>query len=125
MTTQPSAQESVRALLLPLQNGHFLLPHSVVQEIVVYGAPEPVDEAPDWLLGTMKWRRWDLPLISAERLLGQPYEAGRGKSFVAVCNLLTGNDRRPCVGIVTHGVPRLVRVGEAALVAMPESTPSQ
>lgn len=114
------ASQRVRALLLQLQEGAIMLPHSAVQEIVQFRDPDPVDGAPDWLLGQIQWRRWTLPLASAERLLGWGFEGTRvRKAHIAVCNLLTGDDRFPCIGLVTKGVPHVVQLDSAQIEPAP------
>ena len=105
--TQSSS--GVRSLLLPLQSGAVLVPYSVVQEIIAWRLPDVVENAPPWLLGVIAWRRWRLPVISAEALLGATFLRPSRKAHIVVCNLLTGDDRLPCAGIVTQGVPQLVR----------------
>ena len=115
-----SEPQRIRALVMELQQGAILLPHSAVQEIIIYRDPEPVSDAPDWMLGTLQWRRWTLPLASAERLIGWGFDENEmRKVHIAVCNLLTGDDRYPCVGLMTRGIPHVVQVDSAQLVPAP------
>lgn len=109
MNEQAGQPEAVRSLLLPLQGPDILVPYSVVQEIVAWREPSPLPNAPEWVLGAFQWRNWRLPVISAERLLGGDFTPPRRKAHIAVCSLLTGDERMPCVGIVTQTVPQLVR----------------
>jgi hypothetical protein len=39
--------------------------------------PEPVAGTPDWLLGRIRWRGWQLPLVAFSRLTGIAERAGR------------------------------------------------
>ena len=114
---------AVRSLLLPLQHGAMMLPYSAVQEIISWRLPQEVDGAPVWLLGTVSWRRWRLPVISAEALLGEDFSRPARKAHIVVCSLLTGDDRLPCAGIVTRGVPQLVRADADNISPMLETEP--
>ena len=122
MTPASRTPDSVRALLLSLSKGHVLLPYSVVEEIISWQEPTPVSGAPDWLLGTVPWRRWHLPVISAERLAGDPFTPPRHKAHIVVCNLMNGDEALPCIGIVTKGVPHLVRADASTLAPAQDGT---
>ena len=118
MTNVADVPESVRALLLTLADGQLILPYSVVQEIISWREPDALPEGPDWLLGVIPWRRWKLPVVSAERLAGSEFAAPARKAHIVVCSLLTGDEEMPCVGILTQNVPQLVRA-DAETVALP------
>jgi len=111
-------------MLMPLQSGTMLVPYSVVQEILVYRDPKPEPALPSWVLGMLDWHRWRLPVISAEKLLGGVFSAGGKKRHIVVCNLLNGDDTLPCVGIVTQGIPQLVRVESDAVIPLGGANPS-
>jgi chemosensory pili system protein ChpC len=111
-------------MLLPLQSGTMLVPYSVVQEIIAYRSPEPSEAMPSWILGMLDWHRWKLPVISAEKLLGAAFAATGKKRHIVVCNLLNGDDTLPCVGVVTQGIPQLVRVDADAMIPLGEASPS-
>jgi chemosensory pili system protein ChpC len=109
MTDDAVSAGSIRSLLLQLQDGSMLLPYSVVQEIIAWRLPDPVSESPAWLLGLIQWRRWRLPVVSAETLLGADFARPSRKAHIVICNLLTGDSQIPCAGIVSQSVPQLVR----------------
>ncbi len=122
MSAESKPPESVRTLLLSMTEGQLILPYSVVQEIIFWREPDPVEEGPDWLLGLIEWRRWKLPVISAERLSGGDWSPSPRKSHIVVCSLMTGDEELPCVGIVTQGVPQLANA-DADSVMVPEDAP--
>lgn len=106
---------SVPSLLIPVQEITLLLPNAAVAEIIDYREPEPVSDAPQWLLGLVPWRGLQLPLLSFEVVLqGAPPEAGGGLR-IAVMNTLNGNPDLPFFGIVLQGIPHLVRADEATV----------
>ena len=59
----------IRGLMITVTNGRVLLPNANVTEIITYSTPEPIDNAPAWLLGRTRWRGWRVPLISFSMLL--------------------------------------------------------
>ena len=58
------AEAEIRTLLNPLTTGHFLVPNSVVAEILEYSSPRPFKKAPRWLLGELEWHGWQVPVVS-------------------------------------------------------------
>ena len=123
------APSDIRGVLIQVEGGRLLLPNATVSEVLSYAAPEPVEGAPDWILGRIRWRGWQLPLVAWARLAGTaPDEAGGLGSKVAVLKALHGNPRLPYFALLTQGFPRLVTVSRTALVAdggdgdLPEAT---
>ena len=81
-----------------------------------YADPEPVENAPAWLLGRIRWRGWQLPLVSFARLSGIADEQGGLGSKVVVLKALGGDAKLPHFALLTQGFPRLVTVSRDALV---------
>ena len=81
-----------------------------------YADPEPVADAPDWLLGRMRWRGWQLPLVSFSRFAGLAEDHGGLGSKVIVLKALGGDAKHPFFALLTQGFPRLVTVTEGSLV---------
>lgn len=112
------APNDIRGVLIQVEGGRLLLPNATVSEVLSYATPEPVEGAPDWILGRIRWRGWQLPLVAWARLAGTaPDEAGGLGSKVAVLKALHGNPRLPYFALLTQGFPRLVTVSRPALVA--------
>ena len=119
--SQPDRNDTtndIRGVLIQVEGGRLLLPNATVSEVLSFAPPEPVEDAPDWILGRIRWRGWQLPLVAWARLSGTaPREAGELGSKVAVLKALDGNPRRPYFALLTQGFPRLVTVSRSALVA--------
>lgn len=112
------APADIRGVLVQIDGGRLLLPNATVSEVLSYAEPEPVEGAPGWILGQIRWRGWQLPLVAWARLSGTaPGEAGGLGSKVAVLKALHGNPRLPYFALLTQGFPRLVTVSRDALVA--------
>ena len=108
----------IRGVLIQIEGGRLLLPNATVSEVLSFAQPEPVEGAPDWILGRIRWRGWQLPLVAWARLSGiAPQEAGDLGSKVAVLKAFDDNPRRPYFALLTQGFPRLVTVSRSALVA--------
>lgn len=112
----------VRGVLLPLQNGQLLLPNTSLSEVVGYRMPERrPDDAPAWLLGTLLWRQFQVPLISFDLLLdGRQREIGQ-RARIAICNSIGGKPGRPYIAILLRTIPRLARITEQTIAALEES----
>ena len=118
MTAATAATASIiRGVLIQVADARLLLPNAAIAEVLSYAPPEPVAGAPDWLLGRIRWRGWQLPLVAFSRFTGTAEEHGGLGSKVIVLKALGGDAKRPFFAVLTQGFPRLVTVTEAALAA--------
>jgi len=111
----------IRGVLIQVADARLLLPNATIAEVLSYADPEPVADAPDWLLGRIRWRGWQLPLIAFSRFTGIAEEHGGLGSKVIVLKALGGDAKRPFFAVLTQGFPRLVTVTEGALTAADEA----
>lgn len=107
----------IRGVLIQVAEARLLLPNATIAEVLSYADPEPVADAPDWLLGRMRWRGWQLPLVSFSRFSGIAEDRGGLGSKVIVLKALGGNAKHPFFALLTQGFPRLVTVTEGSLVS--------
>ena len=114
MNTAPQAD--IRGVLIQVAGARLLLPNATIAEVLSFADPEPVADAPDWLLGRIRWRGWQLPLIAFARLAGIADESGGLGSKVVVLKALGGDPKAPFFALLTQGFPRLVTVPQAALL---------
>lgn len=105
----------IRGVLIQVAQARLLLPNATIAEVLSYAEPEPMSDVPAWLLGRIRWRGWQLPLVSFARFAGLAEEAGGLGSKVIVLKALGGDVKRPYFAMLTQGFPRLVTVTEAAL----------
>lgn len=104
------APNELATLLVPVNGRQLVLPNVTVAEIIPYLEPQPEDDVPNWFLGTFPWRNIAVPLISFEAINEEPFVSQSRDRRIAVLNGVFDNDRLPFCGIVTEGVPRLMRV---------------
>jgi chemosensory pili system protein ChpC len=108
-------QRDIRGVLISVSQGRLLLPNASVAEVITFSDPEPVDNAPAWMLGQIRWRGWRLPLLSFSRFAGWSQEEGQIGAKVVVLKALGGNPKLPYFAVLSQGFPRLVTVSTAAL----------
>ena len=109
--------QDIRAVLIQTETSRLLLPNATISEVLSYADPEPVENAPDWLLGRIRWRGWRLPLLAFAQFTGQGVEQRGLGSKVVVLKSLGGEAALPFFALLTKGFPRLVSVSRDALVA--------
>lgn len=97
-------------LLIPVNGKQLVLPNVAVAEIIPFIAPEAVDDVPNWFLGHFVWRKIRVPLVSFEAINDEPFLGNIRSRRIAVLNGIVGNTEIPFCGLVTQGVPRLMRV---------------
>ncbi len=108
-------QRDIRGVLITVNQGRLLLPNASVAEVITFSDPEPVENAPAWMLGQIRWRGWRLPLLSFSRFAGWSEEEGQVGAKVVVLKALGGNPKLPYFAVLSQGFPRLVTVSSAAL----------
>ena len=112
----------IRGVLIQLAGARLLLPNATIAEVLSYAPPEPVDAAPGWLLGKMRWRGWQLPLVAFAELAGLGKEPAGLGSKVVVLKALGGNAQAPYFAILSQGFPRLVTVSQEGLAPDPDES---
>lgn len=105
----------IRGVLISVNQGRLLLPNASVAEVITFSEPEPVENAPSWMLGQIRWRGWRLPLLSFSRFAGWSDEEGQIGAKVVVLKALGGNPKLPYFAVLSQGFPRLVTVAHSAL----------
>ena len=111
-------QSDIRAVLIQTEAARLLLPNATISEVLSYAAPDPVEDAPEWLLGTIRWRGWRLPLVAFAPLIGEAAEQGGLGHKVVVLKSLGGQPTMPYFALLTRGFPRLVTVSPDRLEAL-------
>lgn len=115
--------QPLRGVMIQVAGGKLLMPNAVIAEILSVVDPEPMPGAPDWVLGQVRWRGWQVPLVSYTRLagLGASDELLRGQR-VLVLKALGAHARLPYFALLTQGFPRLVSVGADSLETVEDWT---
>lgn len=121
----------IRGVLIQIAGAQLLLPNAATVEVLSYADPEPLENAPDWLLGQIRWRGWRLPLVSFARIAGTHTEGAAVGTKVIVLKALGGDPKLPYFALVAQGFPRLVTITrenlliDSAIVdsAQPETLP--
>ena len=121
--TDAQPAEDIRGVLIQVTGARLLMPNAAIAEVLSYADPEPVEGAPDWLLGRVRWRGWLLPLVAFSRLTGIAEEQpGLGNKMI-VLKAFGGQGRLPFFAVLTQGFPRLVTVSQSGLVGVEPGEP--
>jgi len=107
----------IHSQILALEGDPMILPNTAVAEIINYSDPTPVDNSPEWLLGTMEWRGIRLPLLSLEGAMGKSMPATSSNNHIAILNSISGDDSLNFYAIVTGALPRLINLDEKKITA--------
>lgn len=105
----------IRGVLVQVAGARLLLPNATIAEVLSYAPPAPIAGAPRWLLGQIRWRGWNLPMIAFGELSGLAREPGGLGSKVVVLKALSAASRLPYFAMLTQGFPRLVTVSASGL----------
>ncbi len=106
----------IRAQLIPLSNMAIVLPNTCIAEVISLGELNPVKKTPRWFLGMMDWRGVRIPVISFEAANDIASNIPMHKVRVTVLNSISdNNDELPFYGIVSQGIPKLMRLEKSAI----------
>ncbi|MEM7707049.1 MAG: chemotaxis protein CheW [Pseudomonadota bacterium] len=106
----------IRGVMIPLTDAKILLPNASVSEVITYGDPQAVADAPEWVLGTITWRGWRIPLVSFSLMAGQAANENTSGAKVAILKALGGSANMPYMALLAQGFPRLTTITEENLL---------
>jgi len=109
-------QKDIRGVLIAVTNNRVLLPNATVSEVITFSNPEPYLNQPRWVFGRIRWRGWQIPLISYALLTGSANQEGQIGARVAVLKALSGHPKLPYFAMLTQGFPRLTTVTLEGLI---------
>lgn len=130
-----SKPNELYSLLIPLRRERILVPRMCVAEVIAFADTErhQVEDAPDWLLGSVDWNGRRLPIISldgAEVEGAEPARSGKrgSRSRIVVFHAIGNKLKSGHYGVLTQGFPQLVRVNRDVLTGdadapLPEGLP--
>jgi chemosensory pili system protein ChpC len=98
------------SLLIPLANERLIVPRASVAEVIAYQAPEEMQGAPPWYLGTIAWNGRGVPVASFEGACGHAIPSAGGRTRIVVFYCLGDRLQSGFFGLLTQGFPQLVRV---------------
>lgn len=117
--------DELRGVIVQTGAGQLLLPNSVITEVLSFSDPDAVEGAPNWLLGLIRWRGWQVPLLDFAELAGvqaRTTQLQGGRRRVIVVKALGGNPQLPYMALLADGFPRLVTVKASNLQAPADAT---
>lgn len=100
----------IASLLLPVSGKLLVVPNVSVAEIIPFREPDAEEDVPTWYLGEIEWRSLRVPVVSFEAINDEPFAARGANRRIAIFNAVINDDRLPFCGVVTEGLPRLMRV---------------
>lgn len=111
------SNDEIRGVLVQAGDERVLLPNANVAEVLARAPVEPIDGAPAWLVGNIRWHGWQVPLVSFARLTGLGQDSVAAKSRVVVLKALGGSEELPYFALLTQSFPQLVSVPRDGLLA--------
>jgi chemosensory pili system protein ChpC len=96
--------------MIPVTEARVLLPNASVSEVITYGDPQPIENAPDWVFGVITWRGWRIPLFSFSLMTGVAQKENFSGAKVAIIKALIGEGEMPFMAMLAQGFPRLTAV---------------
>ncbi len=99
----------IRAVLIPIEEERkLLLPNAMVAEVLGMRTIDEIVSDADWVLGTVSWRGWDIPLIDFAILTGGQVEPTVDSSYnMAVLKSINRPEDMPYFAVLSRGIPKL------------------
>ena len=111
------SNDEIRGVLVQAGDERVLLPNANVAEVLARAPVEPIEGAPAWLVGNIRWHGWQVPLVSFASLTGLGQDSVAAKSRVVVLKALGGSEDLPYFALLTQSFPQLVSVPRDGLLA--------
>lgn len=109
--------DEIHGVLIQAGAEHLLLPNATVAEVLVNEPIEPMDNMPNWLVGTIAWHGWKVPLLSFAAFTGQGDEPPMAKKKLVVLKALGAEPSLPYFALLTASFPHLIAVPRDGLLA--------
>ncbi len=99
----------IRAVLIPIETDRkLLLPNAMVAEVLGMRSIDNIEQDVDWVLGTVSWRGWDIPLIDFAVLTGSEADSTIKSSYnLAVLKSINHPEDMPYFAVLSRGIPKL------------------
>ena len=99
----------IRAVLIPIEaDRKLLLPNAMVAEVLGMRSIDQLDSDVDWVLGTVSWRGWDIPLIDFAVLTGADTDDDVNSAYnLAVLKSINLPEEMPYFAVLSRGIPKL------------------
>ncbi|MCF6225683.1 MAG: chemotaxis protein CheW [Xanthomonadales bacterium] len=111
-------------LLVDIGGYKALLPKSSMNEVIKYQKPEPFETAPEWLLGSVEWKNWQVPVISYAELSGLGKAGVKTGKFIIIIKSLANNQQMPFIGVVINTLPVDLGLEDREIVENLEAPPA-
>lgn len=115
-------QSEIHSVLIPANGIDVLLPNAAVAEMLEHERSDPIDGAVNWVLGTILWQGWQVPVIDYASLVEASSSPAPGTGRICVLKTLVDTERMPYMAIMTSGKPRLITVDEHSLEELPQES---
>jgi len=101
----------LHCMAIPTEDQALLLPTSVMEEVIDFQPPAPIECAPPWLLGNIDWDNRQVPVFSFDALInGTQVDMPPARSKVVILKSLGPSGRVPYLGLLLGGLPHPVTV---------------
>ncbi|MGY6553689.1 MAG: chemotaxis protein CheW [Wenzhouxiangella sp.] len=116
------SEAEIRSVIVPLTGMEMLVPNATVAEVINFTEPQAVSDTPDWMMGTILWRGWQVPLISYAVLAEAVAAESTRNARICVTKSLIGNARMPYFAILAQAFPRLTTITATDMVELASDT---
>jgi chemosensory pili system protein ChpC len=107
----------LHCMVIPTDRESLLLPISVMEEVVDFRQPLPMEFAPPWLLGHIEWESRQVPVFSFTALInGVDLGAIPQRSKIMILKSLSDSGRVPYLGVLLSDLPHPLSVKPEDLV---------
>jgi chemosensory pili system protein ChpC len=101
----------LHCMAIPTGRETLLLPTTVMEEVVDFQQPTPMESVPPWLLGHIQWENRQVPVFSFTALInGTEVGAVTPRTRIMILKSLSDSGRVPYLGLLLGDLPHPVTV---------------
>jgi len=112
--------DQLQCIIVPISNGNILLPNAAVADVITYHPPEPFEDSPGWVLGSITWKGWQVPVMSFANLLNLSGKESTKGARMMIVKSFVDSQKMPYLGVLVQGVPKLKRISKDKLTEQSE-----
>ena len=106
----------IRGIMIPVSDDKkVLLPNAIIAEVVTYKEMDEIEHTPEWLLGSINWRGYHVPVVCYESLIQGEFVENDNQGRVAIIKSLSDDEKLPYFALISNGVPRLQLITQGDL----------
>ena len=113
--------DSIRCMLVPLQDKLLLIPNTTVVEVIQLPSTTTAEHVPDYWVGYCSWRSQQLPVIDLDGLLERRAANSQNASHLCILKGINDPEALTLYALPCYAPPQLISISTDTLESVTET----